>query len=211
MVSARSRIGQRRLRLETPRTNNVGSIVSTTAAFESALSGTCRSNAVNTADIDRDVAERFLAHQRTHRADLVGCWTVALAPDDRRPIAALLVVPPPAIPVEQDGSGPRVVRIPFDPVGFVSVSAPTDDDPLVDRDAVRRAVMDAAEATYGADRVSGGDPVLLRIPRIPGFLVGCHVTVNGEDIFYTAVVTDKDNEFIVYECPPEGLQFIGPD
>ncbi|MFH5229908.1 DUF6924 domain-containing protein [Antrihabitans spumae] len=140
-----------------------------------------------------------------------GWWTVALAPDDRRPLAAMLVVPPPAVPAERDGSGPRVVRIPFDPPAFVSLSALTDDDPLVDRDAMRRAVIDAAGATYGSDRVSGGYPVLLRIPQIPGFLAGCHVTVSGEDIFYTAVVTDTDNEFIVYESPPEGIQFIGPD
>jgi cell wall assembly regulator SMI1 len=101
---------------------------------------------------------------------------------------------------------PLVVSTGYD-VPAVSLADIPEGTVGVDRNAVQRAVLAAAAATYGAYRVSGGYPVLQFVPRAPGFNIGCSVEVNGNHVFYVATVTDVHDEFIVTEVPPEGVHF----
>lgn len=40
--------------------------------------------------------------------------------------------------------------------------------------------------------------------------IGCPVQVDGQHVFYLAIVTDVADTFIVQEVPPEGLRIVGP-
>ncbi|MCX6468410.1 MAG: SMI1/KNR4 family protein [Corynebacteriales bacterium] len=81
------------------------------------------------------------------------------------------------------------------------------ESPGADIDAIARAVRAAAEAKYGAVRVSGAQTNLRWIPQIPGFVADCRATVGGVVMSYAAVITDTPGEFMIVEIPPEGARF----
>ncbi|OZF39148.1 hypothetical protein CH294_06560 [Rhodococcus sp. 14-2483-1-1] len=138
-------------------------------------------------------------------------WSFLLDMESRRPLAAyrLEFLPPTDQPVQDsDASSSAVVEVPFISNEMVSLSSLTDDDDLVDRDAVRRAVAAEAVRLHGPDMVGSVEPALMRIPRLEGFSIGCSVQIGGKPMFYVAVVTAVDNEFIIREVPPEGLRVV---
>ncbi|MGF0311782.1 DUF6924 domain-containing protein [Rhodococcus sp. IEGM1428] len=138
-------------------------------------------------------------------------WSFLLDLESRRPLAAyrLEFLPPTDQPVQDShASSSAVVEVPFISNEMVSLSSLTDDDDLVDRDAVRRAVTAEAVRLHGPDMVGSVEPALMRIPRLEGFSIGCSVQIGGNHMFYVAVVTAVDNEFIIREVPPEGLRVV---
>lgn len=139
-------------------------------------------------------------------------WSFVIDRESYRPIAVYRIgfraYAPPASP---DGAPqPMRLEVPFVCREPVSLSTLTDDDDLVDRDAVQQAVLAEAARLHGDAHIAGGEPVLQRIPRLEGFTIGCHAQVDGHPVFYVAIVTDVRDEFIVQEVPPEGLRVVGP-
>lgn len=95
-----------------------------------------------------------------------------------------------------------------EPVSFSTLT--DDDDDLIDRDVVQRAVLAEAARLHPDSDITGGEPLLQRIPSLVGFNIGCHVHIDGRPVFYVVIVTDVDDEFIVQETPPEGMRVVGP-
>ncbi|MHA4854439.1 DUF6924 domain-containing protein [Rhodococcus sp. MSC1_016] len=141
-----------------------------------------------------------------------GYWTFVLHPGSHRPIAAYRITFAPYVPpAPQDGvPQPMKLEVPFVCTEPVSFSMLTDDDTLIDRNVVQRAVLAEAARLHPDSDIEGGEPVLRRIPRLVGFNIGCHVHIDGRPVFYVAIVTDVDDTFIVQEVPPEGLRVVGP-
>lgn len=141
-----------------------------------------------------------------------GYWTFVLDRGSHRPIAAYhIAFAPYRPPAPQDGvPQPMRLEVPFVCAEPVSSALLTDDDDLIDRDVVQRAVLAEAARLHPDSDIVGGEPVLRRIPRLAGVDIGCHVHIDGRPVFYVAVVTDVDDEFIVQEVPPEGLRIVGP-
>lgn len=138
-------------------------------------------------------------------------WAFLLDVGSHRPLAAyrLEFLPPTDQQVHDGGADPSaVLEVPFISPEMVSLSSLTDDDELVDREAVRRAVTAEAVRLHGPDMVGHVEPALRRIPRLEGFSIGCSVQIDGNPMFYVAVVTAVENEFIVREVPPEGLRVV---
>jgi len=141
-----------------------------------------------------------------------GYWTFVLERGSHRPIAAYRVTFAPYVPpAPQDGvRQPMKFEVPFVCTEPISFSMLTDDDDLIDRDVVQRAVLAEAARLHPDSDIAGGEPTLQQIPRLAGFTIGCHVRIDGRPVFYVAIVTDVDEEFIVQEVPPEGLRVVGP-
>lgn len=140
-----------------------------------------------------------------------GYWTFVIDRGSHRPIAAYRVTHAPYVaPAPQDGvPQPMRLEVPFARTEPVNSLILTDDDELVDRDAVQRAILvEAARLHPNVD--IAGEPIRERIPRLPGFTIGCHVQIDGRPGFYVAIVTDVDDEFIVREVPPKGMRVVGP-
>ncbi|MFI5436835.1 DUF6924 domain-containing protein [Rhodococcus baikonurensis] len=143
-----------------------------------------------------------------HRAQ----WTFVIDHESYRPIAAYRVGFG-TYTAPDSGSGvpqPMRLEVPFVCTEPVSLSSLTDEDDLVGREAVQRAVLAEAAHLHGDAQIAGGEPVLERIPRLAGFNIGCSVQVDGQHFFYIAIVTDVADTFIVQEVPPEGLRIVGP-
>lgn len=141
-----------------------------------------------------------------------GYWTFVLDRNSYRPIAAYHITHAPYVPpAPQDGvAQPMRFEVPFVCTEPVSFSMLTEDDDLIDRDVVQRAVLAEAARLHPDGDIVGGEPVLQRIPRLVGFNIGCHVHIDGRPVFYVAIVTDVHDEFIVQEVPPEGMRVVGP-
>lgn len=141
-----------------------------------------------------------------------GYWTFAIDSDSHRPIAAYRLTFSPYVPPATDNAVPQPMKfeVPFVCTEPVSLSTLTDEDDLIDRDVVQRAVLAEAARLHSDADITGGEPVLRRIPRLEGFSIGSHVQIDGRPVFYVSIVTDIDNEFIVQEVPPEGLRMVGP-
>ncbi|MDJ0104977.1 hypothetical protein QM646_01030 [Rhodococcus erythropolis] len=143
-----------------------------------------------------------------HRAQ----WTFVIDHESYRPIAAYRVGFG-TYTAPDSGSGvpqPMRLEVPFVCTEPVSLTSLTDEDDLVDRAAVQRAVLAEAARLHGDAQINGGEPVLERIPRLAGFSIGCPVQVDGQHVFYVAIVTDVADTFIVQEVPPEGLRIVAP-
>jgi hypothetical protein len=141
-----------------------------------------------------------------------GYWTFVLDRGSHRPIAAHRITFAPYVPpAPQDGvPQPMKLEVPFVCTEPVSFSMLTDDEDLIDRDVVQRAILAEAARLHPDGDIAGGEPVLQQIPRLVGFNIGCHVQIDGRSVFYVAIVTDVDDQFIVQEVPPEGLRVVGP-
>ncbi|MFD6856002.1 DUF6924 domain-containing protein [Rhodococcus sp. NPDC060090] len=141
-----------------------------------------------------------------------GYWKFVLERGSHRPIAAYRITNAPYVPpAPQDGvRQPMRFEVPFVCTEPVSFSTLTDDDDLIDRDVVQRAVLAEAARLHPDSEITGGVPTLQRIPRLVGFNIGCYVHIDGRSVFYVSIVTDIDDEFIVQEVPPEGMRVVGP-
>ncbi|MFZ2527180.1 MAG: hypothetical protein WAX14_05930 [Rhodococcus sp. (in: high G+C Gram-positive bacteria)] len=141
-----------------------------------------------------------------------GYWTVVLDSVSHRPITAYRVTNAPYVPpAHQDGvPQPMRLEVPFTCTEPVNSLILTDDDDLIDRGSVQRAVLGEAARLHPDSDLAGGEPIMQRIPRIAGLSIGCHLHVDGRPVFYVAVVTDVADEFIVREVPPEGMRIVGP-
>jgi hypothetical protein len=138
-------------------------------------------------------------------------WSFLLDVESHRPLAAyrLEFLPPTDNPVQPtDVPQSAVLEVPFISPEVVSLSSLTDDDDLVDREAVRRALTAEAVRLHGAELIGHVEPALRRIPRLEGFSIGCSVQIGGDPRFYVAVVTAVENEFVIREVPPEGLRVV---
>ncbi|NIL74827.1 hypothetical protein RhoFasB10_00919 [Rhodococcus sp. B10] len=139
-------------------------------------------------------------------------WHFVLDRDSHRPIAAYRIEYQPYTPPPEEDGVPRTPRfeVPFVNTEPVSESHLTDDDDLVDPEVVKRAVLAEAARLHDGAELSGGNPLPQRIPRLPGYRIGCHVRIDGEHAFYVAIVTDIHDEFLVIEVPNTGLRIVGP-
>lgn len=140
-----------------------------------------------------------------------GHWTFLVHHDSHRPIAAYRVtLAPYAPPPPQEG----VQQTPRFEVPFVCTEprSPilTDEDDLVDRDLVQRAVLAEAARLHPDADITGGMPLMNRIPRLVGIQIGSHVQIDRQPVFYVAIVTDVQDEFLIIEVPQEGLRIVGP-
>lgn len=141
-----------------------------------------------------------------------GYWKFVIDRVSHRPIAAYRITNAPYVPpAPQDGvRQPMRFEVPFVCTEPVSFSTLTDDDDLIDRDVVQRAVLAEAARLHPDSEITGGVPTLERIPRLVGFNIGCYVHIDGRPVFYVSIVADADDEFIVQEVPPEGMRVVGP-
>lgn len=141
-----------------------------------------------------------------------GYWTFVLDRHSHRPIGAYRVTNAPYVPpAPRDGvPQPMKLEVPFVCTEPIAFSVLTDDDDLIDREVVRQAVLAEAVRLHPGSDITGVEPVLQRIPRLVGFTIGSHVFIDGRPVFFVAIVTDVDDEFIVQEVPPEGLRVVAP-
>ena len=139
-------------------------------------------------------------------------WWFVLEQDSHRPIAAYRIVYQPYTPPPPEDGVPQTLRfeVPFVNTEPVSELLLTDDDDLVDRGVVQRAVLAEAARLHEGVEIAGGEPVMQRIPRLEGLSIGCHLRIDGQHVFYVAIVTDVHDEFIVKEVPPTGMRIVGP-
>ncbi|MGW9564436.1 DUF6924 domain-containing protein [Prescottella equi] len=141
-----------------------------------------------------------------------GYWKFVIDRDSHRPIAAYRITYAPyAPPAPRDGvAQPIRFEVPFVCTEPVDFSMLTDDDDVIDRDVVQRVILAEAARLHPDSEIEGGEPLPERIPRLLGFTIGSHVRIDGQPMFYVAVVTGVDDAFIVREAPPEGLRVVGP-
>lgn len=137
-------------------------------------------------------------------------WDFLVDKDSHRPIAAYRVTYQPYTPPVDAVPSTKTVEVPFVNTEPVSLSSLTDDDDLIDRDIVQQAVLAEATRLHPGAAITGGEPVLQRIPRLEGFNIGAHVTIDDDPVFFVAIVTDIHDEFLVLEVPPEGVRIVGP-
>ncbi|AYJ48024.1 DUF6924 domain-containing protein [Rhodococcus sp. P1Y] len=137
-------------------------------------------------------------------------WIFLLDSDSHRPIAAYRVTYQPYTPPAGEEPRTKTVEVPFVNREHVSLASLTDDDDLIARDIVQRAIVAEAARLHPDATIIGGEPVLARIPRLEGFNIGAHVKIDDELVFFVAIVTDVDDEFIVLEVPREGMRIVGP-
>jgi cell wall assembly regulator SMI1 len=106
---------------------------------------------------------------------------------------------------------PTVLRLPFAPIDF-RPSQWTDEDDIVDLDAVRLAVMNAARDLYPGSVVEYARAVYQRVPRLRGANMNWWVGMSGtgslppfgNERVFTAFVTGVGDEVIVVEATPGG-------
>ncbi|WP_235606339.1 SMI1/KNR4 family protein [Rhodococcus sp. PBTS 1] len=106
---------------------------------------------------------------------------------------------------------PTLLRLPFAPIDF-RPSEWTDDDDIVDLDAVRSAVMKAARDLYPGSVVEDAHAVYQRVPRLRGANMNWWVSMSGtgslppfgNERVFTAFVTGVGDEVIVVEATPGG-------
>jgi cell wall assembly regulator SMI1 len=114
---------------------------------------------------------------------------------------------PPAPPVPP----PTLLRLPFAPLDF-RPSEWTDEDDVVDLDAVRLAVMNAARDMYPGSVVEYARAVYQRVPRLRGATINWWVGMSGtgslppfgNERVFTAFVTGEGDDVIVVEAIPGG-------
>lgn len=106
---------------------------------------------------------------------------------------------------------PTPLRLPFAPISF-RPSEWSDDDDIVDLDAVRSAVMNAARDLYPGSVVEDAHAVYQRVPRQRGANMNWWVSMSGtgslppfgNERVFTAFVTGVGDEVIVVEATPGG-------
>lgn len=139
-------------------------------------------------------------------------WWFVLDPSSHRPLGAYRITYQPYTPPPAEDGVPQTLRfeVPFVNTEPVSAALLTDDDDLVDRSIVKKAILAEAARLHSDAAITGGEPVMPRIPRLPGFSIGAHLRIDGEHVFYVAIVTDVHDEFIVKEVPATGMRIVGP-
>ncbi|MBM7415512.1 MULTISPECIES: SMI1/KNR4 family protein [Nocardiaceae] len=113
--------------------------------------------------------------------------------------------PPPPTPP------PTLLRLPFAPTDF-RPSQWTDDDDIVDLDAVRSAVIAAARDRYPGAVVEDARAVYQRVPRQRGANMNWWLSMSGtgslppfgNERIFTAFITGEGDDVIVVEAIPGG-------